>query len=139
MTHAPWPTFHPCRRFCTIKNNRCKDVFRLIEHDQDEISVIQATEGFIFDGRFKHAGARTNHRGTKEELMCNRLEGLVREELGKPWADSRKFESIFNIMCNMEGLNAITRFHCHILPKGVDIVVKANSVGRDDCPNNPEL
>ncbi len=122
-----------CRMYCTIKENECKaneskaneskaneskaneseanessgERFLLIEHDRHNISVIEAKEGFIFDGRFKHAGARMNYRGTKEESMILRLEGLVRQELKKTVSDEQKFESIFNLMCNTERLDAV--------------------------------
>jgi hypothetical protein len=99
--------------------------------------VIEASQGFLFDGSFNHAGARINYRGSKEASLLLRLEALFKSINEKPSPESR--EKLFDELCKIPHLDKLCRFHCTVLPRGVPISSKTDYVGRKGCPVIPEL
>jgi hypothetical protein len=141
------------RDYCTIKGDDTGERFLKIGPNIDGVCVIEAKQGFIFDGKFNHAGARINYCGSKEASLMLKLEGQLRAHTVRKGKSKKSRtgnaifdeddaifnEEFFDTLMDTSGLDRLCRFHCHILPKGHAISTEPNRVGRENCPYNAEL
>ena len=98
------------------------------------VAILQSETGFVFRGDFKHAGVPIIYGGSVMELNAwKKVQAVLMPVL----LDERQrydigYRLVFNKLCEVASLDAITRLHVMTKPKDVNFEIPEDTIGYMD-------
>jgi hypothetical protein len=96
---------------------------------RENLYIIQSRKGFKFRGDFNHAGMLPLTLDGEGQKAWNKATEILMPLVMSGEKLPLLFEDVFEKLCQVPGLDSVTRLHCMVMPRNRDFTIAPKYVG----------